>query len=693
MKRYISILLTILLISSIAILPGACINAAEAGIDYSFSKSDKGFAEGMIKLTADEGTYWLYWADDTKALDGYTELCSLTFESRQTLEHKMYERAAIPVDAKKLIAVKSDKEPADKTVKSAEFVYDIPESRLLAHTDDDLRYRFASYSDLHIDSTKDSYKYDELHWQKALETAKARKTDFIAMSGDYVNNNTISEGISVSEWRTYQRILAESDYTNPVYEGIGNHEVRQNYVTGTEEFIKGTGLEGSNGTATKGWFEKTLGGDHFLFMSMEKGFNPTRKVDQFSNEQLNWLENRLNKYKGDGNNIYVIEHALFYKYGAGDRTDDEPYYSLPLHEKVESTQKLKAILQDHKDVIFITGHTHIAFSEQYNFSDNGGTSAQMIHNSSVGGVRHIVNNALKSDYKKDITEGYIVDVYDDVILFNGANLYYNEYDPNCCYIIKPSNRFTGGTAVTKWEAEEKVPGYLYEIGNVKQDSDISVSDVTLLQRYLVNYEKLNPQQLINADANGDGKINICDATHIQKFIAQKLDRLISKEKQAQLDKELPDKAREMLKLYYRYSSYDSYQNVKRTLNEDFDLDYLKGAVAVFAGAVDCDNIDKPESTTVYFENTMGWKDVYAYNWGEGNTGNTAEMPGHKLSSVGKSEKGNKIYKYTIPDLKYNWFIFTDGTVKTKNIRFYSGNVCYYISDETKFKVGSYKYSE
>lgn len=617
MKNIISSLLIIALLLSAALITTACQNSEKASISFNFAKSDKGFAEGTISLTAPKGSYWLYWADKKKALDGYKELAHLTFDKSETQEHKMYERAAIPVEAEKLIAVKSEKTPTDKTVKNAFAVYNIPQSKRFDYKQSDRKYRFASYSDVHIDSTKKSYKYDEIHWRKALDTAAARDVDFMVLSGDYANNSTGFQGIFVSEWRTYQRVLAESDYCNPIYEAIGNHEVRQDPVLGTLEFIKGTGLEGSDGKSPYGYFAKDICGDHFIFMSMEKGFNPTRKVDQFSENQMKWLEGLLKKYSGDGHNIYILEHALFYKYGAGDRVDDEPYYKLPLYDTLDSTQWLKSLLQKYRDVIFITGHTHISFSEQYNYSDNGNTSAQMIHNSSIGGVRHIIDGALNSDYKKNESEGYIVDVFDDAIYFNGANVYNNEIDPNWCYIVKPSK---------------------------------SYADVT---------KKYTPQS--DSQSADSAKATAKSGGNIKKNVQANL------------------------VLYYRYASYDCYQALKKAYRSNADNKTLELLNAKLLYVVDADNVDKEESRTIYYEDNKGWDKVYAY---------IGNKPMTEMTYVTKNSEGHPIYKFTVPDKYNDAFSFTNGTETTESVRFYSGDVCYYIySDTSKLKLKSYKFTE
>ncbi|MBR2108505.1 MAG: starch-binding protein [Ruminococcus sp.] len=795
--------------------------AAGNTLSYSFSGEDSsraGYAQGTITLTAAAGTYYLYWADDTKALEGYDKLCSLTFSSAGSKTHTMVKRSAIPADATKLIATTS---LADKTVANASAVYNIPDSKRWNHKSVERKYRFASYSDVHIDGTYKTYEYADEHWRDALDTAAARDAEFIVISGDYVNNNIDCSGISGYEWRTYERVLSESNYLNPVYEAIGNHELWQDVNVGTNDFKRATGLSGSDGnTSSKAYFEKTINGDHFIFMAMEGGFYPDR-TDEFTETQLNWLEELLNKYSGDGHNIYIIEHSLFYKYGAGDRADAEPYYDIPLKEGAGTgNNRFKTILNNHKDVIFLSGHTHIAFKEQYNFSDNNGTSAQMIHNSSVGGTRTIENGALNRDYSRDRTEGYIVDVFDDAIIFNGANLYNNIYDPNCCYVVKPSSEFgtkksaqakgknsTGATATSyylkgsfnSWgtanpfyttsdsntiETTIQLSAGTYEFklnngstwygntgtindttttsstngwimsasagnckltasggyytfnfntsnsklkvfysttdpnaatsptqatqetqptqasqeatqpvnclpGDVDGNEKVTIRDATYIQLYLVNRYALSNLQKKAADVNRDGTIDINDVTFIQMNIAGLVADF--SETYTAASESTRAAAKNNLSLYYRYSSYDVYQNLKTAYTNGFCEDALSQANADLLAVADPDNVDSSGSVTVFFEKPDSWGAPNAYCWGRKGAGNEGDWPGNAMTYVGKNEYGKSIYKYVVKDSKHNFIIFNNGSNQTGDIVISDSYTAYYLDGSNN--VVSYRFND
>ena len=73
----------------------------------------------------------------------------------------------------------------------------------------------------------------------------------------------------------------------------------------------------------------------------------------------------------------------------------------------------------------------------------------------------------------------------------------------------------GTFAVVELSTEPEV-----QIGDVNLDGEITITDVTAIQRHLADIEKFNDEQLALADTNGDGHLDISDATHLQKYIAK-----------------------------------------------------------------------------------------------------------------------------------------------------------------------------
>lgn len=60
----------------------------------------------------------------------------------------------------------------------------------------------------------------------------------------------------------------------------------------------------------------------------------------------------------------------------------------------------------------------------------------------------------------------------------------------------------------------------YKIGDTNLDGKVNIIDATLIQKHLAQLVTLSDDSLKVADTNKDGKINIIDATLIQKYLAQ-----------------------------------------------------------------------------------------------------------------------------------------------------------------------------
>lgn len=57
-------------------------------------------------------------------------------------------------------------------------------------------------------------------------------------------------------------------------------------------------------------------------------------------------------------------------------------------------------------------------------------------------------------------------------------------------------------------------------GDINLDGEISIGDVTEIQRYIAGCVEFDEKQMIAADIDGDGEITINDATRLQKYLAQ-----------------------------------------------------------------------------------------------------------------------------------------------------------------------------
>lgn len=418
----------------------------QAELFYEFTGSDAskaGYAQGNLYLFSPvDASYNLYWSDNTGALSRYYPIASLKVGAGETAVFQFGYHTAIPADATKVIAVNATYTEYP-TVSSATAVYDIPSDKRLGYTSSDALYTFNSFSDIHIDEEHFGetpaywWEYSEAHWAQALAYATNLGVDFIVSSGDQVTNAKLDN--LDKEWQAYQLILAQSDYINPIYESGGNHEVRQDdYVPyELQMFINGSGLNSSIETlaAAKPYYSITepTTDDLFIFMALEGGYRPA-KYDEFTTEQLDWVENLLRENYGKGKNIYLIQHALIKGYGPGDDLET-PYYSGSIDPTLPSAQRFISLLETYPDIVWISGHSHEDFALGYNFTDNNGASCNMIHNPSVGNPTHVTDGAIDYAFNENLSQGYYVQAFKTAVIFNGANLCDQKMYPAYTYII------------------------------------------------------------------------------------------------------------------------------------------------------------------------------------------------------------------------------------------------------------------
>ena len=744
MKKVISVLLSVVMIfTMLAVVSTSATSAATASISYSFTNTKSGYAQGTITVTptsGNYGTYYLYWADDTKALDGYQEIATLSISSGSK-SYTMPAYTAIPANATKVVAVKASSEPnvSSVTVSGASAVYTIPSNKKLKYKTDDMIYSFASISDPQIANDSygsGKYPYDEIHLEKAFETLADREVEFSVVSGDVVNDQNGNQTYD-AEYKVYERILADSSYVNPIYEANGNHEVWADPATiGLPTFIKETGLDSVKSTISAGkpYFEITepKSGDHFIFMALEGTFY-TNQGTQFSTAQLNWLEGLLKKYHGDGNNIFIIEHGNIEGWGSGDKATAPYYYDLGLKKDSSDVKRFISLMETYKECVIMTAHTHLELGAQLNYSDNNGTSAVMMHNSAIGGVRRLVNGSVDRTPVLGLSEGYIVEVYNSCILFKGINLYYNEIMPSCSYIIPFSTgvdeepttappttvKPTTVPPTTVPPTTEPIIEYLY--GDADDDGRLTIKDATIIQLYLAGYTDFitSEKALKQADTNRDGVPSIMDATYIQLFLADLIDEIPDESasvsyatpaniKSASFADTLKSVSSD-LESYYRYSSYDQYQALKKAYFEYkdasltssqqssaiTDLTAKQEALYDISGKRpdDNNNDDNNDEYTVYFTNNYSWSTVKAYVWGS--AGKIASWPGTDMTFVKTNKYNEQIYSITFNYSDYQNIIFTNGSQQTVDIALTGEkNIGYYISGESggKLTCKTYTYS-
>lgn len=687
--------------------------AEKTELVYAFDLRTTGYAQGVITLkAASDGDYHLYFADDNGALKDYYEIATLSLEKGESGSVTFGAHTALPPGAKYVIASFSA-QSENASLSTAQAIFEISEPKRLTVKAEDRRYRFAALSDIHIDEQdggKNTYYTNaSQNFAQALDRCSEHAVDFVISAGDQVTN---ASGTTL-EWLEYQRILAESDYQNPIYEAIGNHETRYaKYAEcavscGLEEFILATGLDGSCDTIQKGktYFEITQEdtGDHFIFMALENGVS-TNEIDNFSDEQMQWVESLLQRYSGDGHNIFLIQHSPIRGYGAGDDRENPGYEgTIRLEDEkgnifVNNT-RFKRMIEQYPDVIWLSGHSHIDFQDDVNYSNENGTSCHMLHIPSVANTTRLSYDehgarTLDRTFYEDTTQGYLVDVYDGCTVFFGENFHDDKIYPLYSYIIGVPQ---GGESPEEPETQPQTqleptqPQTDQELiyGDTDLDGVLSVLDVTHIQKHLASLEKLNEEQLLRATVSGEQTLSIIDATLIQKKLAHLIERFpIEEEKALSSATDLRSRAKGTLDAYRQYASYKEYQDLKKCYRENGDLGAALSAFDALRSKV--------KMTTIYFTDTKKMGNVHAYLWNSATGKNIESWPGQKPAWIKTNSYSQEVYAITVDVGKYDRVVFSNGDErKTADIALddRSGRIWYPISDESPYAVTSDVYEK
>ena len=423
LKKITGLLLTVIAVCAVfALSIGAADTALK--VEYVFTGEDAekpGYAEGTITVTPEEGAnesgkYVLYFADDNGVLEGYKALGTLDVTGGPvTLE--LGRKTALPEGASAVAVFETaDGKVSDTSLDNAATAV-IPEAKRFDCGA--VEYRFASLSDLHMNNSGARTK-----WTNALNYFEDIGVTYVACSGDYTDNGTDSE------FGDFAGGITDSRYTGKIGGSIGNHD------TGNKENFKKY-----FGQSEIYYYEIAENGDVFIYMAEDTMTDRfySSVDDVFSTEQLDWLEGLLKKYSGTGVNIFIYEHALFYNWGPGDIVPG--LYGQPLRLVTEhpNVMRFMALLYEYREAIMCSGHTHVAFSENVNFDDNGGSSARMIHNSSLSSVRHYNKTRTVLNEGGGGSEGYIVSVYGDAVVFRGYDLAAHECVPTACFLLEKMN--------------------------------------------------------------------------------------------------------------------------------------------------------------------------------------------------------------------------------------------------------------
>lgn len=417
---------------SAGLLPGAAIpeGGIQASVSYAYADTDPGCAAGTVSVSSNyDADYEIYWGDENgDRLTAYNASGDTVNYSRfADVEVKkgsgqttMSEFSAIPGGAQTVLLC-YDGETLN--------VSDIPDEKQSAY--EQPIYTFGVLSDVHFNRyTVSGADVTETAFPRALDFFDANGASFVGVCGDLSSRG---------EATAYERFNAiSSGYDFPVYSCKGNHDCYEKftYTAWAENMNPGvfsdTPADGVLAAADNGYdFVYTLNGDIFIFLSqISATYAPYTQI--LTDAQLDWLEQQLNKYSDD--RVYLFFHTFLnapdlpYAMGEGNLINDYGIsYSLPYFKGNRDEVRFRSLLTEHKNVIFFNGHSHWAYYMQsynprLNITDYNGTTATMVHVSSVSAPRtsDIKSISIASN-PGTMSEGLMVTVYPDRVVTSGID--------------------------------------------------------------------------------------------------------------------------------------------------------------------------------------------------------------------------------------------------------------------------------
>lgn len=276
----------------------------------------------------------------------------------------------------------------------------IPDSSTPIEIDPEAKLTFVVFGDPQVTSLS---AVREMRFNAACTDIANMKSplDAIVIVGD------VSEYGKKDDYDTASRILNKASHNFKNFIAVsGNHDVRfKNYkkqLALFNSFISdvNNGVVGSNDHY---YFSHEINGYKFIMLGTDKTKLESAYI---SKEQLSWLDKEITDGTKDGKPVFVFNHqSLKKEHGLPDVWNSADNWRGSVGAQ---SDKIKAIFEKYKNVIFITGHLHYGVYEN-SFEDHG--AYKSISVPTVGPINH-------GPYSKDC-QSYVFSVYEEKIVAKG----------------------------------------------------------------------------------------------------------------------------------------------------------------------------------------------------------------------------------------------------------------------------------
>ena len=404
---------------------------------YDFLYDQPGFAGGTVEFFADVAdVYTFYWGDDKGLLENYSMLYSEKIDAGKDVKITVQSFTAIPEGATRLMAIGS--------ATKATYSYDIPEERRFQKEE---LYSFGAISDSHQGNRYGSQSIPYNHFIDAVKDLSQMGAIMIGMAGDFSYEN------EEFEYQLHAQAIKELYAYNPklpIYTVSGNHECKYTgfskdwflkYSRNVVDYDTDMDPIFSDGNELDFVIELPDGSVMIYLNQQYYDYNTTtsRLLDDY---QIEWLEKKLEQYKD--RTVFLFFHTFIDEEAGDASTSAGKEYSLPLISGTVEYKKFTELFSRYTNVIYFSGHSHQSFDLQFmkekagdksnlytNIDNNDGAFATMVHIPSVAATR---SGTGLSD-AKNRSEGYLVTVYEDCIVFQGYDFVNNQNFAYATYII------------------------------------------------------------------------------------------------------------------------------------------------------------------------------------------------------------------------------------------------------------------
>ncbi len=434
--------------NSISISIPAFANKAE--IVYDFANETEGSAAGTVTVKANDGDYELYWGNAegeklSQDVGGYTvyysEFAEVEVDDGVGSE-EIQQFTAIPEGAETVLCYK-----ANILFGTAE----IPDGKIADYGDE--LYTFGAISDVHFNRYNLSLTGDDamVTLPNALTFLENLGVSLVGISGDISNNG------EKDAFEKFNGIV--SDFAFPVYTCTGNHDVNDEFELENWNELINKGVYGDKkADGVKAVAENKLDfvyapesarGDVFIFLSQYEWDYNSENSRILTDAQLDWLESQFETYKDK--TVYIFFHTFLNNPVEGENpctgegnliNNAGNTYNLAFTEGCPDEVRFEKLLDKYENVVYFNGHSHWAYDMQelnsnLNIANYGGEYATMVHISSVSSPRRTTaNSSTTTEHFMRSSEGMVVRVYEDKIVFTACEFLKAEFLSYATYVVE-----------------------------------------------------------------------------------------------------------------------------------------------------------------------------------------------------------------------------------------------------------------